>query len=1271
MSLIRFVWTPLSIFCGAAAALLTSVSPALAAPPVAQWEFGTEESTPLIARGGVHRDVPGPRPPEFPDFEPMNLAVKLDGRGARYEFTDPGAKSPLDFANGDEITLEAWVKVDDLRSGENLYVIGKGRTGAAPFARDNQNWALRIRGVGGKACVSFLFATTPAPGVAKGDAHWHRWTTTVGFDPKTGWHHIAAAYQFGEPESVKGWIDGAPQPGAWDMGGPTKEAPVVDDDAVWIGSSQAGAAGNSFRGTLDSIGVHRAILDDKTMAARFKRTGGSTLAGDTATKLAAAEKPAPETLAELGPLPAERVSATFHEEVAAHNRWLNEGETWPAETSRYEAAAFLLPRLPLRYDAWGIRDGWKPAVLVRLAADVRLPPGKQTLLLRARGLARLWVDGRIVARTKALTGSPSGEEPITPIAEPPLPGVRGATHRLQEVIVEVDLGAGAGGARGDGPSDRHRVVVEAMAGGKGHRAEPGELTVARRTDDGRSYELLQPYAVTTRPTPLTDEAIEPALAKIEAELAELDDETRRAAAATQDTFWEHRHDAARAWAAAHPAPAVPQTKSAEAAHPIDAFLAAKIERAKAQAAKTPREVAEHFHTQVLPILRNECFRCHGDKVQGGLQLNSREAAVKGGDSGLPAVYPDKPEESELLTRVRSTTEGERMPPTGKGLTAEQIAVLEAWIKSGAAWPAAPIGAEETALAPAVGDAAFLRRAYLDTVGVPPEAREIRAFVADADPAKRRRVIDRLLADARQADHWMGYWQDVLAENPTLINQTLNNTGPFRWFLYDSLRDKKPLDRLVTELVLMRGGAHDGGSAGFGLAAQNDAPMAAKAHIVATAFLGVEMQCARCHDSPYHSTLQRDLYALSAMFSRKSVTVPKTSSVPAAFFENKTRESLIRVTLKPGESIEPAWPFAALTGINEKDLPPDYLNDPKDARERLAALVTAPQNGRFAQVVVNRVWRRLMGAGIVEPAHDWEGRTASHPELLAWLAHEFVAHDYSLDHVVRLIMTSEAYGRAAVGRNLAADPERRFFNAPEPRRMTAEQIVDSFFATSGGAIDVEPLTLDPDGRRAASNRNSYGKPRRAWMYVSLSNERDRPSLTLPRAAVVVEMLEAFGWSAARQTPRTDRETAVGVLQPGAVANSTLSLWLTRAAHGSELADLACEATDPATLVDEIFLRFLSRLPTSEERAPLAAALAEGFGERLVSPGEVREPAPYEPLPQVTWSNHLRSEANVIQQTWEQRMRAGPPPDPRLKTAWRETFEDAVWSVVNLREFVWMP
>ena len=1220
-----------------------------AADIVAQWEFGAEEETPLLAHGGVHRDVPGPRPPTFPDFDAGNTAVKFDGKGAHFSFADTGPNSPFDFTNGDPLTIEGWVKLDDMREGENLYIICKGRTGAAGFARDNQNWALRLRGVKGKACVSFLFATPPVAGVAKTDAHWHRWTTTTGFPPQSGWHHIAVTYRFGEPESVTGWIDGKSLEGAWDMGGSTKEKPVVDDDAVWLGSSQAGNPGNSFRGSLDSVTIHRAILDDKTLAARFRRVG----------KDPDVVQPTPETMPNLGELPRGRVLATFHEGMPSHDRWLQGDEIYPKETARWLGDEMLLPRLPHRYDEWGIRDSWNAPVLVRLAADVSLPPGRHRLLLRTRGLSRLWVDGAIVARTKPHQGSPSGEELITPVAEPPLPELRPAEHRAQEVFAEIEVGN----------SGTSRIVLEAMAGGKKFRAETGELCLAVQTSDGKSYTLVQPSFASSPAVPLTDTAVDAALNRIEASLTSLDNHTRHTAAASRDDFWKKRHQTAQEWVKQHPAPAVPNIK--EAKHPVDAFLADKIQQAVAAAAKTPVQEAQHFHSTVLPILRENCFRCHGEKDQGGLRLNSREAALKGGESEVPAVVPGKTEDSELIARIKETDESLRMPPTGTGLKPDQIAVLEKWIASGAAWPAAPLTPDQITSPPLVDDSTFLRRLYLDTVGLSPTEAEVRAFLADKSPNKRQAQIDLMLADERWADHWMGYWQDLLAENPTLINATLNSTGPFRWFLYEALRDDKPLDRLITELVMLRGSQYEGGSAGFGMAAQNDAPFAAKGHIVASAFLGLELQCARCHDSPYHSTKQRDLYALAAMFERKSVTVPKTSMVPVAFFEKKAREALIQVTLKPGESVAPVWPFAAVTGVEDDESLTPLVENPKDTRERLAALLTAPQNTRFAQVVVNRIWQRLLGVGFVEPVHDWEGHLPSHPALLDWLARELVAHDYNIKHVARLILTSQTYQRAAVGQNRTAPAEQRFFNAPERRRMTAEQIVDSFFAASGQPLEVEDLTLDPDGRRPASNRARLGEARRAWMLVNLSNERDRPSLTLPRAAAVAEVLEIFGWSAARQTPRTERETSPNVLQPGALANSSLSLWLTRAAYRSPLADLAVEADSPEALIDSIFLRFLGRFPTAAERQPFLEPLTEGFAQRLVPAAEIQPPAPPERLPQVTWSNHLRSEANLIQQEWERRVRVGPPADPRLRSEWREIYEDLVWSVVNTPEFVWMP
>ncbi|MEY2881955.1 MAG: hypothetical protein RLZZ15_4335, partial [Verrucomicrobiota bacterium] len=908
-----------------AATTLAAAALAAHAAPVARWDFGEETTSRAVFVGAVERDVPGPRPPAFPDFEKFNTAIRLPGDGAHLALPDPGEGSAFDFTNGDAITLEAWVAPEGLKAGDNFYVIGKGRTGAAGFAADNQNWALRVRAVGGQWMVNFLFATprtvADVAAGAKSDAHWHRWTSKKGFAPGSGWHHVAVTYRFGEPGSIRGWIDGALVTGEWDMGGATTAAPVVDDDAIWIGSSMKGAASASFRGALDAIAVHREVVNDSDLKARFRRVGGADVA-----------KAAPAAMPDLGKIPAGQVLATFNEAMPTHDRWLNVGEKLPAETLRWSGREFLLPRLPLRYDDWGIRASWKGPVLARLAADVNLPAGTHRVVFRARGLARLWVDGALVASTKPHKGDPGGYENPEPVPAPPLPGLRPVGFGIQEVFGEITAKPGA----------PLRVVVENLVGGKKYRTEPGELTVAVLSPDGRTYNVLAAAGAAGEPVALTDAAVEAARARIDGALTAYDDAQRHTLAASQDAFWQKRHDAARAWAEKNPAPPV----SAGAAHPIDGFVGQKIDRAVATAAKSTAAETKKFHEQVLPILRDACFRCHGEKEKGGLKLDSRERALAGGDSKKAAVVPGNATASELIARLTHADEDERMPAKSEPLAPEKIATLRAWIDAGAVWPAPPLAPETIARAPVVDDAAFLRRLYFDTVGVQPAERDVRAFLADRAPDKRTRAIDRLLADERWADHWVSYWQDVLGENPNVVKPTLNNTGPFRFYLHEALRDGKPMDRLVTELILLRGSEREGGSAGFGLAADNDAPFAAKGHIVAGAFLGIELQCARCHDSPYHSTKQKDLYSLAALFERKTVTVPASSTVPAAFFEKKARESLIKVTLQPKESIAPVWPFASITGAADDASLDALMMNPKDTRERLAALVTAPQNTRF-------------------------------------------------------------------------------------------------------------------------------------------------------------------------------------------------------------------------------------------------------------------------------------------------------------------------------------
>ncbi len=1250
---------PLQLFYAIVLSILSAYA-AIAAPPVARWEFDSETSTPFELKGDVFRDQAGPRPPQFPDFPADNTALRFDGAGF-LTIADPGTDSEFDFTGGDKITLEAWVRIDHARGGQQMYVVSKGRTAAPGVKRDNQNWALRTVSIDGTVRASFLFATPFQGQSPVGDSHWHRWISTGGFAPGSGWHHIAVAYQFGVPESIRGWIDGVPTSGVWDMGGPTMADPVVDNDSIWIGSSTGGNPGNSFRGWMDGVAIHRDILSDAVMAARFHRVGDPPKVG-----------PQTEVMPELGEIAPGETLVTLSEELPANNRWLNEGESWPDEALRWTGEEFLLSRIPIRYDSTGMRASWKPPLLLRMAGDVEMPAGKYRLLLRVRALSRLWIDGKLVARTKANVRRTGQEAPVVPIPPPLVPDARLLPFPQQEEFVEYEIGNHIEGEAL--PAEKHsartvRVVLELVVGSPNERMETGEVVVAIQPGGAGPLFVLRPAG--SSPLMLTDDAIEPVIANNERRLCELEDTIRRTNAASQDEFWQRRHELARSGHAKQTAgTATAGTNVAThpiATHPIDDLLNAKIQRAMDESVKYDAATTGFFHGEVLPILQEQCFRCHGEKQRGGLRLNSRDAALSEGESGTPAVVPGDLDASELIARVR---DGD-MPPTDGGLTEQQIATLEQWVSEGALWPAPPLDPQQVTHAAIVDDAALLRRAYLDIVGVGPTAAEAMQFL-DSDKADRReRLIDQLLSDDRYADHWISFWLDLLAENPTLLNASLNSTGPFRWFLYDALRDNQPVDRMVTDLVLMRGSPHDGGSAGFALAGENDSPMAAKAHILASAFLGVEMQCARCHDSPFHSTLQADLYSLAAMLNRKSLVPPKTSRVPDEFFTSLGRESLIKVTLKPGESVDAKWPFAEFTGVEDNADIDVLMRDPKDTRERLAALITAPQNKRFPQVVVNHLWTRLIGTGIVAHVNDWEGDSPSHPELLHLLADELVSHDYDLKHVLRLIMTSQLYQREAIGRNHAASAQQRFFVAPDPRRLTAEQIVDSLFHATGREIDSEELTFVHDGSDTSAHRLSLGMPRRAWMFAGLNNERDRPSLAMPRAQSVVDVLESFGWTGTRQQPIFVRETDPSVLQPGILAGGTLTMSLSRAAYDSSLADLAIEAKSPDELLDRLFLRFLSRYPQSQERGELASALAAGFEQRRLPPSEVETVILDPPLPQSTWTNHLLPQANQIQEQWQERVRRGPPPDPRLRPQWREVYEDVVWSLINHREFVWVP
>jgi hypothetical protein len=600
-------------------------------------------------------------------------------------------------------------------------------------------------------------------------------------------------------------------------------------------------------------------------------------------------------------------------------------------------------------------------------------------------------------------------------------------------------------------------------------------------------------------------------------------------------------------------------------------------------------------------------------------------------------------------------------PDVPALPADQSALAAATFNEIDSFINARLAAAGVEPAPLADDETFIRRLSLDVRGIVPAPAEIEQFLGDSSPDRRQRLIERFLADPRWADHWVAFWQDLLAENPNLVNPTLNNTGPFRFWIYESFLDRKPIDRFVTELIMMEGSKNYGGPAGFGLATENDVPMAAKAHIIGRTFLGIEMACARCHDAPTGDVMQEDLFSLAAMLKRAPEKVPASSSVPVS--PERLAQMAITVTLKPGTAVAPAWPFADL-------LPADAAAE-SDSRAQLARLVTSPANPRFAKMLMNRLWARYFGSGLVADLDNWESEEPTHPELLDWLARQFVLEGYRLEKMAALMLTSHTYGRAAPEAPAAALPKPFLYAGRTPRRFTAEQLIDSLAVASGKPFDVEPMNIDVDSSRPADLSLNLGTVTRAWQFVALGNERDRPSLSMPFAQNVVTLMDAFGWRGERQAPITSRETAPDALQPAIMANGVAVKRASQLSDASGFTAAALADQPVAAFIDEVYLRILSRRPTDAERAASLMVVGPGYDTRRLPPNRVVVHEP-EPRPVgVTWSNHLTDEANQAKLELARIAAQGDPPSGRLAADWRQRAEDLVWTLFNTPEFIVTP
>jgi len=331
------------------------------------------------------------------------------------------------------------------------------------------------------------------------------------------------------------------------------------------------------------------------------------------------------------------------------------------------------------------------------------------------------------------------------------------------------------------------------------------------------------------------------------------------------------------------------------------------------------------------------------------------------------------------------------------------------------------------------DSAFLRRVYLDTIGALPTPDEAKAFLDSVEPDKRAKLIDQLLQRSEYASFWAMKWADVMRGNRNTVSS--RGVHSLHRYLLKHFAEDRPFDQFAREIVTGLGNTLHKPPANFYRIAPSPDDAAES---FAQLFLGVRMQCAKCHNHPFEALTQTDYYGLAAYFARVKIKGKQFGLDDEIVYLDKQGEVQHPLTRK---NLEPIV-FGEAAGKFEAD---------EDRRGRLADWLTRPDNKMFARSTVNRVWYHLLGKGIVEPVDDFrDTNPPSHPELLDELAQEFIKGGYRLRPVLRTILNSKTYQLSAepVAQSLAAANPARYFTRASVRMLSAEQAVDAVSAAIG-------------------------------------------------------------------------------------------------------------------------------------------------------------------------------------------------------------------------------
>jgi hypothetical protein len=589
-----------------------------------------------------------------------------------------------------------------------------------------------------------------------------------------------------------------------------------------------------------------------------------------------------------------------------------------------------------------------------------------------------------------------------------------------------------------------------------------------------------------------------------------------------------------------------------------------------------------FERDILPIFNNHCLQCHGGVHQkNGLDLRTLASTLKGGKSGSP-ITPGKVDESLLWKKLTQ----DEMPKTDNKVTDANKKLIREWIAGGAKGSekktstavtrpaqkpsevaklidreiATKLKTTKMPASPQTDDAEFLRRVYFDIIGKPPTAEQAATFLADTNRDKRAKLIDSLLASSDFGTHLGERWVNVFYL--TTVNQTPKPPEPFKEWLAKSFNDGRGWNTVVRDILTAEGPISESPQGLFfyynGDMNSQFAPKILAGNI-GQVFLGVQLQCAECHDHPFSAWKQTDFWNLAAFFGQVArMETVENKNTPGV----KERHTEVRPNKKPpmlkeisinipndGEARNGGKKILAALLDGTK-----FESDPmKSHRPPFADWLTAKDNTMFARASVNRFWAHFFARGFVNPLNDFgDHNTPSHPALLDALAEEFVAAQFDVKHLIRSICLSETYQRSSkpISGNEKPDAETLFARV-SPKVLTPEQLYDALCV----ALELSEIAPPPDPKKKPNPK--------------------APPPPSPRTVFVGQF---------RGPGESDEPTELKLGVPHA-----LKLMNERYFNdGGKLADRVAAKTDkPAEAVEQLFLAVLSRKPTADESAKFTA------------------------------------------------------------------------------------